>query len=46
MIAVLTVAALLCVPFARVSSSAANAPAAPTVNSRLRAIFRGSHRNS
>jgi MFS transporter, DHA2 family, multidrug resistance protein len=46
MIAALTIAALLCVPFARVSSSAANAPAAPTVNSRWRDIFRGSRRNS
>jgi hypothetical protein len=42
----LTVAALLCVPFARVNSSVANAPAAPTVNSRLRDIFRGRRRNS
>jgi DHA2 family multidrug resistance protein len=46
MIAALTIAALLCVPFARVSSSAADAPAAPTVNSRLRDIFRGGRRNS
>jgi DHA2 family multidrug resistance protein len=46
MIAALTVVALLCVPFARVSSSAANAPASPTVNSRLRDIFRGRRRSS
>ena len=46
MIAALTVAAVLCVPFTRVTSGTANAPAAPRVNSRWRDIFRGSRRNS
>jgi DHA2 family multidrug resistance protein len=46
MIAALTVVALLCVPFARVASSAANTPTTPAINSRLRHIFRDSRRNS